>query len=260
MESIVKKWLYELDGEVSLIAGDEKEFTFVYQPQKVFLAASMMKLFVLWELFRRRDQGLDLNERILLEEKAMVPGFGVLCRLRKGLMPTLYDLAVLMIIVSDNTATNLLMDYLGIENIQKNCEKNGWKDTQITRKMFDSESAAKGLENRTSATDVACFFQLLLKESDSEISQVSRREMLEILFDQQCNNKLPGRIFNLPNGDRISFAHKTGDITAHEHDGGIFLTPQGPKILVLMTGNLRRNWEGVHLHQKIGEYFWNCWQ
>lgn len=256
----LEKMLVEFKGEVALVVGDKEEITFSYQPEKPFLAASMIKLFILWELFRRQESGLDLNQRLRLNAADMVPGFGVLSRLNEGLMPTLYDLGVLMTIVSDNTATNLLIDYLGVVEIQKTCETMGWDATRLNRKMYDHESAAKGLDNWTSAKDIARFFQLLLADNVDGMPLESRKAMLNILLTQQCNNKLPGRIFNLPDGSRVPFAHKTGDIIAHEHDGGIFMTSQGPKIVVLLTGNLTQNWDGVHLHQEIGEYCWNSWQ
>lgn len=256
----IEEWLQDFSGEVALSVGTAKEIEFSYHENQSFLAASMIKLFILWELFRQREQeSLDLQKRVPLNKESMVPGFGVLCRLQEGLQPTLRDLATLMIIVSDNTATNQLMDILGIDQIQKTCQSMGWNQTQIQRKMFDSEAEKRGLENRTSSRDLANFFQRLLGES-KELNRETKNEMLEILANQQCNNKLSGRIFNQPDGTRIQMAHKTGDISYHEHDGGIFYTPQGEKVVVLLTGNLKSNWDGVHLHQKIGEYLWNQWK
>lgn len=256
----MEEWLSDFSGEAALSVGTAKEIEFSYHENQPFLAASMIKLFILWELFRQRDQEcLDIEQRILLTQEKMVPGFGILCRLQEGLQPTLKDLATLMIIVSDNTATNQLIDVLGIEQIQKTCQQMGWSQTQIQRKMFDTEAEKRGIENRTSARDIADFFQRLLSEN-SGLNQKTKNEMQEILLNQQCNNKLPGRIFNQPDGTRIRMAHKTGDISFHEHDGGIFYTPQGEKVVVLLTGNLKTNWDGVHLHQKVGEYLWNQWQ
>lgn len=256
----IEEWLRDFSDEVALSVGISKEVEFSYHENQSFLAASMIKLFILWELFRQREQeGLDLQQRFLLNKENMVPGFGVLCHLQDGVQSTLKDLAILMIIVSDNTATNLLIDVLGIEQIQKTCQNMGWNQTQIQRKMFDAEAEKRGLENRTSARDIMDFFQRLLNESD-DLSRKAKDEMLEILVNQQCNNKLPGRIFCQPDGTRIRMAHKTGDISYHEHDGGIFYTPQGEKVVVLLTGNLKSNWDGVHLHQKIGEYLWNQWK
>lgn len=73
-------------GEVALSVGKAKEIEFSYHENQSFLAASMMKLFILWELFRQREQeGLDLQKRVPLNKESMVPGFGVLCRLQEGL-------------------------------------------------------------------------------------------------------------------------------------------------------------------------------
>lgn len=256
----VKEWLADFSGEVALSVGTAEKVEFSYHEDKSFLAASMIKLFILWELFRQKEQeGLDLQQRVSVKKEEMVSGFGILCHLHEGLEPTLKDLATLMIIVSDNTATNQLMDLLGIGKIQKTCQNMRWSQTQIQRKMFDTEGEKKGLENRTSARDIADFFQRLLSKT-GELSREAKSEMLKILVNQQCNNKLPGRIFCQPDGTRIRMAHKTGDISYHEHDGGIFYTPQGEKVVVLLTGDLKSNWDGVYLHQKVGEYFWNQWK
>lgn len=256
----IQEWLAGFSGEASLSVGTADQVEFSYREDHSFLAASMIKLFILWELFRQKEkEGLDIQQRCLLEKEDMVGGFGVLSRLQAGLQPTLRDLATLMIIVSDNTATNQLIHRLGIDKIQETCQNMGWHHTRIQRKMFDPEAEKRGLENRTSARDVRDFFQKLLKDKEV-LSREARNEMLEILVNQQCNNKLPGRIFCQPDGTRIRMAHKTGDISYHEHDGGIFYTPQGDKVVVLLTGNLKSNWDGVHLQQKVGEYLWNQWK
>lgn len=99
----------QLKGQAGLIIGDPQNAECSYQENRPFPAASTIKLYILWELYRQVDEGSKkIDEIIRLPEKSKVGGCGVLSSLRTDLPLTLRDLGVLMIIVSDNTATNLL--------------------------------------------------------------------------------------------------------------------------------------------------------
>ena len=245
-----------LKGQAGLIIGDPQNIEFSYQENRPFPAASIIKLYVLWELYRQVDEGSKkIDEIILLPEKSKVGGFGVLSNLREHLPLTLRDLGVLMIIVSDNTATNLLIDHLGITNIQKTASQMGWTGTKIARKMFDEQAQKLGLENYTTATDTANLLARLLEKGD-DLSQSAKEDFLHILINQKFNNKLPGR---WPRGSAL-FAHKTGEIKYNEHDAGILFTPQGSKLIVALTGELQENWHGVLFQNELGEVLANFWK
>ena len=79
--------------------------------------------------------------------------------MRENLKVILEDLYVLMIILSDNYAINMLIDKLGIDNINKTIKEIGLKNTIINRKMFDEEKATLGLENYISSEDIACLLE-----------------------------------------------------------------------------------------------------
>ena len=97
-------------GARNLATGEEV----LVDHEHVFPTASTIKLAVLVELYRQVEQGrCSLDDRLELRAEEIVPGAGVLRDLQPGLLPTVRDLAVLMIIVSDNTATNVLIDHLG---------------------------------------------------------------------------------------------------------------------------------------------------
>ena len=102
-----------------------------------------------------------------------------------------------MIILSDNTATNILIDICGMDNINFTLKKLGLKDTKLRRKMMDLKSKNMGLDNYTSPYDMVKLLEVLNKNE----------EIISIMKKQLCNNKISHFIEK-----KIDFAHKTGDL------------------------------------------------
>ena len=194
-------------GKVATYGGNEK-----------MMAASVIKLMILTEAFRQMDEGLvQADELFTIHKEVCVPSCGALTYLHDGVQVTLEDLCVLMIILSDNTATNVLIDRLGMENVNKTIRSLGFNTTQLNRKMFDSEKSAKGIENYITAYEMG---QLLEKMYTGElVSPKASKRMLEILSDQRLNSKIPFFLHSLM--EETSVAHKTGEDTGITHDVGI---------------------------------------
>lgn len=208
--------------------------------REIFPAASLIKICVLLALYKKVENGFDLRERILLKKEDQTGGFGILKELDPGLTPTWRDLATLMIILSDNTASNCLIDRIGMEEINRTIQGFGLSDTRLMRRMMDEEAKHRGFENVTSAADVETMYRAILASR-------YREEMLKILLEQQCNNKLP--VFF---GEHNGFAHKTGDLPGVEHDAGILFCKGKAVLVVVMTKNLEDNRKGIRLNQEIG--------
>jgi beta-lactamase class A len=253
LKTLVSK-AQKIDGTVGFVLQDlRKNFRRDWNAEEVFPAASVIKLTILWELFRRVDEGeLSLHEEMELRETAKVGGFGILKEMHPGLRPSLEDLATLMIILSDNMATNILIDLLGMEAINRTATELGLHKTVLQRKMMDGEAKARGLDNFTSPEDMAHLLWHYMESPD--LSESSRKIMLNILLRQQCNNKLPLR---MPLGAPL--AHKTGDLPGTEHDVGILLLPKQPIILVVMTKDLSRNQDGIAFCNKVGELLYTTY-
>lgn len=200
-------------------------------PDAPVIAASVIKLAVLLEAFRRLDDGtLDPNETCAVRPEDKVPSCGALTYLHDGLEVTLRDLATLMIILSDNTATNILIDRLGIENVNRTLDAYDLTGMRLRRKMFDSEAAARGLQNTVTAEGVARFFRLLYE--GRLVSKTASEDMLRILLDQRLNGKMPFYLHSA--GIRV--AHKTGEDDGVTHDAGIILAKE-PLIAVFLSGD-----------------------
>lgn len=200
-------------------------------PDVPVIAASVIKLAVLLEAFRRFDEGsLDPNELYAVQPEDKVPSCGALTYLHDGIRVTLRDLAVLMIILSDNTATNILIDRLGIDRINRTLDAYGLTGMRLRRKMFDSEAAARGLQNTITAKSIARFLRLLYK--GELISKAASETMLHILFDQRLNGKIPFYLHSA--GIRV--AHKTGEDDGTTHDAGIILASE-PLLAVFLSND-----------------------
>lgn len=201
-----------------------------------FLSASVIKLWVMGEAFHQMEQGiLSKDTRILLKDSDKVPSeevedyarqaregslsedmfpeSGVLNLLHTGTELTIEDLCRLMIIVSDNTATNILIDILGMEEINAFISSLGMEKTKLNRILFDTASQGKNLENVISLKETGMFFEKIYK--GELVSKKASEEMSAILQNQQFNYKIP---FFLPH---IPIGHKTGEDNGITNDVGI---------------------------------------
>lgn len=233
----VKNILKDKSGITAIIIKDSKGNRIDINPEVTFPSASLIKLFVLLSVTKD-----DYKNKVKLKNDEKVGGFGMLQTLDEGLELTVKDLCYLMICLSDNTATNMLIDYLGIEKINKIIIENGFKNTVLGRKMMDMEGKKRGLDNFTSAEDVLKVLEILFQDENN----------LNILKKQMCNSKLPLYFFR-----KAEFAHKTGDLVGVEHDAGrLFLNNEYIDIVVL-TKDLENNKDGVIINNLVGELVYN---
>ncbi|MFB9835850.1 serine hydrolase [Actinoallomurus acaciae] len=181
-------------------------------PDHPFTAASLIKLPILATAL---DSGPPFDERLPVRPAA--GGSGVLAHLADVADMSVRDLLTLMIVVSDNTATNVLIDRIGREAVNAWCARHGLTATVLARHMMDLEARARGLNNLTSAADVA---SVLARLADSPFA-------VQALEAQQFNDRLPR---HLPPEFRL--AHKTGELSGVRHDAGIVYPPAGPPVVV----------------------------
>ncbi|BBB90161.1 extended-spectrum beta-lactamase PER-1 precursor [Methylomusa anaerophila] len=222
-------------------------------PEMVFPAASMIKVPIMYEIMRQAAAGtISLDDSLTVTSCFRTGGAGILKELRPGLTLTVRELVTLMIILSDNTATNMLIDLAGMEAINKTITGLGLKSTVLRRRMMDFDAALAGKENYTSAADLALMFANIYHSRGLPESYGAL--MMDILTRQQIRDKLP---FYLP--AKTVMAHKTGTLTGVEHDAGILFLPGGPYIICVLTGDLAANQQGIQLVASIGkviyEYF-----
>lgn len=133
-----------------------EEYTFQSEPMR---SASMIKVFLLGAAMEQvRDGNLSLSQPLTIHSSDQVGGSGVLSGYASGTTLPLTDVLNFMITVSDNTATNMIIDLLGMDHINAYIQREGYTDTILRRKMMDTQAVAEGRENYTSVRDLGHFF------------------------------------------------------------------------------------------------------
>jgi beta-lactamase class A len=219
VNGVVGVVIQDLDGEARLALNEDVVFT----------QASSIKLPLLVELFRQVDEGRqDLDAIVVLDEDDVVPGSGVLQQLTPGeVRLPLRDFATLMITVSDNTATNMIIDRVGMENVNETMARLGLPHTKLQRKMQDSEAVRADRENLSTPGEQARLLELIYR--GEVLSEASREEVLRILSIPKSS-----RIRALlPPDTRV--AHKTGGVPGVSVDVGIVLLEGRPFIVSVMV-------------------------
>lgn len=194
--------------------------TFGVNEDDIFGAASVIKLPLYLHILMENASGkLSMQDVLTVEEADKVPICGALTLFTGRVQANVRTLCRLMISISDNTATNRLIDYTGLENITAGFERMGLKKTRLTRKLFNREASARGLRNVLCPREIG---ELLSKMYRREyFSDDVCSEAIDTLLLQQVDHKLNGRICG-----EVAIAHKTGEDDALSNDVGIVFAAQ----------------------------------
>ncbi len=184
------------------------------------MAASVIKIPVLTEVFAQMQAGCaDRSETYRIREEDKLPSCGALNYMHTGLEVTLEDLYTLMIILSDNTATNILIRKFGMDAVNSRMRQLGLTATAVNRLLFDSAAAARGRENYITAEEIGMLLEKMY--CGTLVSESASQEMLHILQNQRLNGKMPFYFKG-----QVKIAHKTGEDSGITHDVGIVYAPQ----------------------------------
>lgn len=216
-----------------------------WRDDEQFPTASCIKVPILAALFERvKDDRLDLDHRIGLRKKDIVGGSGVLRHMTPGTQFTLRDLGMLMTIVSDNTATNMLIDFLGLEEINESIQSWGLKRTVLWRKIdFSVNPKKKKWLGESSPGDMADLLAMIGRRSF--LGKKLDGEMECMLAAQKYDTAIPRYLPNSGNwsddNPEIVVAHKTGSITGVRVDAGIVTAPFGRYVVSAFAKDLPDN-------------------
>lgn len=195
---------------------------------QVVPSASVIKLFIMAKAYDDITQGkLKAEERAAINSEDKVP-FSIISVLDEKNTYTIKDLITLMIIQSDNTATNVLIDILGMENINKYIVEAGFNNTLLRRKMMDFRARAAGRDNYTTALEVSKLLELMYR--GQLINKGSSDSMLEIMKMQLDNSLMRSSL-----EEELIIAHKTGGLPSIKHDAGIVYTANKDYIFTMLT-------------------------
>jgi D-alanyl-D-alanine carboxypeptidase (penicillin-binding protein 5/6) len=224
--------------------------------------ASLIKLAVMIEAYRQDRTGtISLSQPVMLRDEDKVPGSGVLnYHFSAGMTMPLRDAVRLMIVYSDNTATNLVLDKVGLANVNATMAALGCPDTRMHAKVFRGDTSIAperskrfGLGSVTARQAVSLLARIQRKELfDADACKAMRSDLAA------CDDKLKIRR-GLPAGAK--FAHKTGSVNAVRTDAGLLETPSGTvAICVLTENNKDQSWDEENdaelLCAAIGKAVW----
>lgn len=224
-------------GEVAVAMKHlDKGDSFAHQADEPMPTASLIKLAVMVEAYRQaHEKQLDLKKHVTLQDADKVPGSGILTsHFSPGTSMPLRDAVRLMMAFSDNTATNLVLDQIGLAATAKSMEELGCPNTKIHSKVFKRETSVFPERSKqfglgsTTATEMLRLLELIHQRKlvSPEASDAMKEHLLA------CDDKLKFRRL-LPAAVKV--AHKTGSVDEIRTDAGIIYSPAGPVALCVLT-------------------------
>jgi beta-lactamase class A len=212
-----------------LTSGEE----FFIHPDEIMPQASSIKIAVLANLYLQAQQGkLKLTEEYVVRKEDLVDGSDIMLGLTPGVTRlTLRDLATMMVAVSDNSATNVLINRVGMENVNAMLESMGLHTTRLRRQMMDLKAASEGRENISTPREMMTLLEKIY--AGKLLNKEMTADFLKILSTHKESSLLQG----LP--DDTVVANKPGELEAVRNDSGIVLLKNRPYILCVMTTYLK---------------------
>ncbi len=203
----------------------------------VMSTASLIKLAIMAETYTQVKEGKHkLDEMVTLTKEDMVPGSGILTdHFSPGASFSLRDAVRLMIVYSDNTATNLVLDQVGIKNVNERMASWGLKETRINAKVFKGSTTSVD-PDRTKKYGLG---STTAKETMVLLERIHKGELVSVDYDKamlehlkKCDDKDKFPRF-LPKG--VTIAHKTGSVSTARTDAGILYFKEGPVAMCVLT-------------------------
>jgi beta-lactamase class A len=229
LDDQVKPIVAGFKGKVSLFAKNlDTGETYGLNPDERVRTASTIKIAVMIEAFARVAEGkAKWTDEVVLTKEKKVSGSGILFELSDGLKLTLRDAVTLMMLVSDNTATNLVLDVLTTDAVNARMESLGFKQIKIMRKVGSGgESAAgKDPENKKYGLGMATPREMVLVMEKLErgeiVSPAVSKEMIELMKREQDRNAIGRSLWDIP------MASKYGALDRLRSAIGILYTKKG---------------------------------
>jgi beta-lactamase class A len=241
-------------GDIGLFAENLKTHeTVAISPDTPVQTASVIKLAILYEALEQVRSGTArFDDKITLTKADQVPGSGVLLFFDAPLTLTLKDVLTMMIVMSDNSATNLVIDHLGLENIDARIAKLGLKDTYLYKKIFTPAPAGTVMPadqkrfglGKTTAHEMATLMTKIARCELAEPGNPTRADdaalcevALKMLRVQFYRNAIPRYLDGMPGATSDSIANKTGSLDAVRNDVAAISTKNGMVIISAFTFN-----------------------
>ena len=240
-----------LDGVLGVAIVDLTDgHKYLLHANDVFAQASSIKICVLAELYRQAQQGkLKLTDLYTVNAADLVPDSDIMGGLTRGITQiTLRDLATMMVAVSDNSATNVLIDRVGMDNVNSFLKAQGLHETKLRRKMMDLKAAGEGRENVSTPNEMLNLLQALYR------GEILNQEMTADFFKVLSTHKESFIPRDLP--DDLKIANKPGELEGVRNDSGVIFVDKRPYILCVMTAYLRHERDGEEAISNVSLAAW----
>lgn len=244
----IKKYLESRIGKYSFFFEDLKSgYVYGYNENVSMTAAGCMKLPIAVSLIKAVEDGkVDFLNKVKIQSEDKVFGTGIIHEFDEREY-TVFELLVIMLIQSDNTAANKIIDMLGIEKINQDILDMGLKNTKLNRKTTDERVNNNELENLTSAYDLNLIWKHLY--NGTFLNKDNGQMLIDILRRQQIKNKLA---LYLCDDIKYEISSKSGDKIGVENDTEFIHLPKGDFCFTVLSKGLPNSVYGTVTLAKCG--------
>ncbi|HWR15215.1 MAG TPA: serine hydrolase [Terriglobales bacterium] len=254
LEETIKDVDRRLDGYMGVAILDlTNGETMYYHADEVFPTASSIKVALLAELYRQAEKGtLNLTDTYIVRKEDDAPDSAIFNGLTPGVTKlTLRDLAQMVVAVSDNAATNVLIDKVGMQNVNAMLHDFTLTKTKLQRKMMDVNAAKEGRENVSTPRELMMLMEAIYR------GKVANQQLTNDLLKMLSTSKSSPMQRAL--GESVRVADKPGELDAVRCDFGVVYAPNRPFVIAVMTTFLKDMDEGetaiVEVTQAAYNYF-----
>ncbi len=257
LDATIQQANHNLNGTMGVAIMDLTDGrTLLLNPDAVFAQASCIKVTVLAELYRQDQQGgtgrARLGDVYVVDKADLVADSSIMGGLTPGVTHvTNRDLATFMVAVSDNSATNVLIDHVGMQNVNAMLDTLSLWHTRLQRKMMDVKAAQAGRENLSTPREMMTFFVDLYQ------GKLLNKELTADYFKVLSTPKASDIPRFIP--DDVVIANKPGELAGVRNDIGVVFAANRPFVIVVMTAYLEHERDGNDAIAKIAgaayEYF-----
>ena len=251
LETSIQQVDQHLDGVMGIAIEDLNTGDhFFLHEDEVFAQASSIKITVLANLYLQAQQGkLKLTDLYTVQASDLVADSYIMNGLTPGVTRvTLRDLATMMVAVSDNSATNVLIDRVGMPNVNAMLDSLGLAHTRLRRKMMDLEAAKQGRENISTPREMMTLLEAIYK------GKLLNKEQTDDFFNVLSTNKDSWIPRDLP--PDLKIANKPGELEAVRNDSGVVFVEGRPYVICVMTAFLLNEREGEEAISKVSLETW----
>lgn len=249
----IKKYIESRIGTYGFYFEDLRSgFVYGFNEHVKFTAAGCMKLFIAVSLIKAVEaKRVDFMDKIAVVRDDKVFGTGIIHEFNERDY-TVFELLVAMLIQSDNTAANKIIDIVGMDNINEDIKEMGLKDTILNRKTTDERHKKPTIENITSAYDLCYVWKLLF--NGTYLSKDNSTMLIDILQRQQIKNKLA---LYIPDDLKYEISSKTGDKKGVQNDTEFIASPKGNFTFTVLSSGIPNSVYGTVTLAKCGKMAWD---